>query len=185
MGRKKWEIPYLTSASDIFSGAQIILTHRLFEALTHTKEFVDTHDPEALHQLRIALRRLRYPLETFTEFLPRKATFRFLQLVNRLQQAAGTARDYDVMIETLQRLEKEDNEHIPENLYRTLEKKRKRLYRDIDKRFKALLNSSSLSDFKIIINYDDRVSQYNEWIRTTTSGKKKIKAEKTGIRGGE
>lgn len=185
MGHKKWEIPYLTSASDIYSGAQIILTHRLFEVLTHTKEFVDTHDPETLHQLRIALRRLRYPLETFTEFLPRKATFRFLQLVNRLQQSAGTARDYDVMIETLQRLEKEDNEQIPENLYRTLEKKRKRLYLNIDNRFKALLRSSSLYDFKIMINYDDRVSQYKEWIQTTALGKKKIKKGKSEIRRGE
>ena len=59
-------------------------------------------DPETLHQLRIAAKRLRYSLEFF-EICYGKRLARSLDLMASLQELLGHVHDCDVMIEYLNR----------------------------------------------------------------------------------
>lgn len=59
-------------------------------------------DPEFLHQMRVALRRLRSALSAFSRALPAKARAPVIRDLTRLGAALGPARDWDVfMTETL------------------------------------------------------------------------------------
>ncbi|HEX2941676.1 MAG TPA: CYTH and CHAD domain-containing protein, partial [Rhodopila sp.] len=59
-------------------------------------------DPEGVHQMRIAVRRLRTVLVLFKPHLEQHATIRFQDQLRRLGQVLGEARDWDVFtLETL------------------------------------------------------------------------------------
>lgn len=55
-------------------------------------------DPEYLHQMRVALRRLRSAFSVFGRLLPRAATEGPIAEMRRLAAALGPARDWDVVI---------------------------------------------------------------------------------------
>jgi triphosphatase len=55
-------------------------------------------DPEYLHQMRVALRRLRTAFEIFEESLPGPAAAELLEELRWLRRALGEARDWDVFI---------------------------------------------------------------------------------------
>jgi CHAD domain-containing protein len=68
-------------------------------------------DPEAIHKMRVAARRLRVVLKTFAECYPEKPARRLGRQVKRLQRALGSVRDTDVLMEQL----RGDEEHAPAN----------------------------------------------------------------------
>lgn len=57
----------------------------------------ETHDPEHVHQLRVATRRANAALRAYAAFLPRRKTKRLRQALKRIRRAVGPARDHDVM----------------------------------------------------------------------------------------
>lgn len=65
------------------------------------------HDPEHVHQLRVASRRAHAALRVFAEFLPRRRARRIEKHLHRVRRAAGAARDCDVQLAQLQRLAKD------------------------------------------------------------------------------
>ncbi len=59
-------------------------------------------DPEGVHQLRVAIRRMRAALVLFQPVLRRETTGRFNEELRRIGQVLGKARDWDVLVgETL------------------------------------------------------------------------------------
>lgn len=56
-------------------------------------------DPEYLHQMRVALRRLRTAFEVFEDVLPEPVAAELLEELRWLRRALGGARDWDVFIE--------------------------------------------------------------------------------------
>jgi len=56
------------------------------------------HDPEHVHQLRVATRRAAAALRIFRGCLPRKVFKRARSVLGALRRAAGLARDWDVFI---------------------------------------------------------------------------------------
>ena len=162
MANKKWEIPLVQRDESFRTNAKIILTHRLSEILFLIDQFRATHDPERLHELRIALRRFRYPLETFIKVFPRARTFTFLKFINRLQKNAGTARDYDVLISKLHSLEKKFHEHLPPKFFADIEKQKKTAYRSITSELTSFLSDQRLKDFKLLIQYDSLLKRLEE-----------------------
>ena len=61
-----------------------------------------TDDPTALHQLRIAYKRLRYVVEVFSEALPSPLSA-LAQPASRLQNLLGSVHDVDVVIGSVRR----------------------------------------------------------------------------------
>jgi len=55
-------------------------------------------DPEYLHQMRVALRRMRTALEVFADSVPEEVASPLLGEVRWLSRALGSARDWDVFI---------------------------------------------------------------------------------------
>ncbi|HZZ26945.1 MAG TPA: CHAD domain-containing protein [Pirellulales bacterium] len=56
-----------------------------------------TEDVEYIHQLRVSTRRARAALQLFENMLPRKRSRWFRKQLKRLREAAGEARDLDVL----------------------------------------------------------------------------------------
>ena len=56
-------------------------------------------NPEAVHDLRVAIRRLSRCLQVFSEFYPGQSWKRMRRRLSRLMDACGAVRDLDIAIE--------------------------------------------------------------------------------------
>jgi CHAD domain-containing protein len=77
---------------------------RAEEVFEHSSGVLDLEDPERVHNMRVATRRLRAALEIFEGCLPPKRRRRALKQVKALADALGERRDRDVQIELLEGL---------------------------------------------------------------------------------
>jgi CHAD domain-containing protein len=81
--------------------AHQVLGARTDELFGRAEHVLETDDPERVHKMRVATRRLRVALEVFAECFPRKPFSRVLSEVKTLADALGERRDRDVQIELL------------------------------------------------------------------------------------
>jgi CHAD domain-containing protein len=74
------------------------------EIFEHADGVLDTSDPERVHDMRVATRRLRAALEIFAICFPKGEHKALLREVKELADALGERRDPDVQIEALEQL---------------------------------------------------------------------------------
>jgi CHAD domain-containing protein len=74
------------------------------ELFSHVDGVLDANEPERVHQMRVATRRLRASLEVFADAFPAKAHRAVLAEVKALAAALGERRDCDVQLEILDEL---------------------------------------------------------------------------------
>ncbi|MDH7514525.1 MAG: CHAD domain-containing protein [Bacteroidota bacterium] len=160
--RKRWEIPELQKIGKFRPAARRILSHRLDDLLRLANDFKETGAPETLHQFRIAIRRLRYPLETLISQFPRRVMLRFLEELNALQDAAGAARDMDVLIQKMQEGEERFAWNIRRIVFIDLAEERTECYRALDDILNLFLLSPNLYDFKNAIRFDAYIERQSE-----------------------
>lgn len=84
------------------SAARVVAV-RAAEVFEHAGNVLDVDDPERVHDMRVATRRLRAAMEVFAPCFPRKRFRKALKDVKALADALGTRRDCDVEIEFLSR----------------------------------------------------------------------------------
>jgi CHAD domain-containing protein len=84
--------------------AALVVGVRAVEVFDHSPGVLDSRDPERVHDMRVATRRLRAAMEVFAPCFPRKRFRRALREVKALADALGVRRDCDVEIEFLERL---------------------------------------------------------------------------------
>ncbi len=92
------------------------------------------HDPSSIHQMRVAMRRLRSALYGVRDLLP-EAEYEFVRVrLKYLLQSLGAARDWEVLTERISELNDEDElEGHAENVQRAANaKKRQALVRAVD-----------------------------------------------------
>lgn len=77
---------------------------RAAEVFEHSRGVLDIDDPERVHDMRVATRRLRAAMEVFEPCFPRKRFRKALREVKALADALGARRDPDVEIEFLEQL---------------------------------------------------------------------------------
>lgn len=82
------------------AGATVVET-RAAEVLEHADGVLDTAEIEAVHDMRVATRRLRAALEVFGPCFPRKQHRIVLGEVKAIADALGERRDRDVAIDAL------------------------------------------------------------------------------------
>jgi CHAD domain-containing protein len=75
---------------------------RAAEVFEHSDGVLDVAEIERVHDMRVAIRRLRAALEVFALCFPAKRHRRALKRVKRLADALGERRDRDVAIESLE-----------------------------------------------------------------------------------
>lgn len=88
-----------------FAGAAArVVAVRAEEVFAHAAGVLDVDDPERVHDMRVATRRLRAALEVFAPAFPAKRRRRALKKVKSLADALGARRDADVEIALLEGL---------------------------------------------------------------------------------
>jgi CHAD domain-containing protein len=85
------------------------------------------HDIEHVHRLRVATRRAAAALKLYRDWLPHKTRRWFKKELRRIRQAAGEARDLDVLVERLRR----ESRAQAEPVVQFLAQKRKAVQPDI------------------------------------------------------
>lgn len=83
------------------SAAESILASRVIEVFSHERGVREGVDPEAVHDMRVALRRLQAALRLFRACYPPKRLRRYRLRLRRLLQALGAVRDQDIIIDAL------------------------------------------------------------------------------------
>jgi hypothetical protein len=97
------QIPDVTPRDSYGSVAAKAVAVRAEEVFARHQQVLAVEDIEALHDMRVATRRLRAALEVFEPCFPRHPFRRALKDVKRLADALGERRDRDVQIEALER----------------------------------------------------------------------------------
>jgi CHAD domain-containing protein len=96
------------------------------EVFAHSEGVLDLENVEAVHDMRVATRRLRAALEIFEPCFPHKRRRKALKKVKALADALGARRDADVEIALLQGLVDETAEADRAALAKLIEELRKR-----------------------------------------------------------
>lgn len=96
------DIPGLDCDEPLRVAAGKILWTRFDEMTSFTDAALAGQDIEAVHDMRVASRRLRAALELFRDVFPARRYRELRDRVKILARALGTVRDLDVMLERLQ-----------------------------------------------------------------------------------
>lgn len=107
--KRKWEIDKLKNTKQFKKSANLILQDRIESLLTFTKKYFNDLSVENLHDVRIALRRVRYSMELFIVCFDKKIFIKFYNKVQLLQDLSGNVRDVDISIENINSLVNDNN----------------------------------------------------------------------------
>lgn len=91
----------IDSGADLRSGITVALAARLEQMCLLKDAALDWSDPEGVHKMRVASRRLRCALKDFAPYLGKRRTATSLKLVKEIAGALGSVRDFDVSTLTL------------------------------------------------------------------------------------
>jgi CHAD domain-containing protein len=117
MLQKKWKIPGLKPKHAYCEGAVYVIIAKLSEIYKLIDMFFENDSDEVLHDLRIAVRKLRYNMEIFGNCFDKKSFFKVYKLLKNLQDLIGEGRDLDVMREKVESIGKEINAEIPQHFF--------------------------------------------------------------------
>jgi CHAD domain-containing protein len=99
--KRRWEIEKLKDSRSFKKSANIILRNRIESLLTSTDKYFKDLSVENLHEVRIALRRVRYSMELFIVCYDKKIFLKFYNKVQLLQDLSGNVRDVDISLENI------------------------------------------------------------------------------------
>ncbi|MBW4420089.1 MAG: CHAD domain-containing protein [Myxacorys californica WJT36-NPBG1] len=115
------------------------------KSIKHESDVLKDHDPEALHQMRVGLRRMRTALQVFdfAVVLPKSTS---VQRIRKFAQVLGDVRDLDILSATLQ-----SPAAISKSERKTRDRVLKQVTEDRSNKFETLqktLHSSKYDKFK-------------------------------------
>jgi CHAD domain-containing protein len=86
------------------AGIKLVLERRFREMSKLRDTALNWNDPEGVHSMRVASRRLRSALRDFTPYLRKRGLASSLRQIKRIADALGEVRDQDVAIDALEKL---------------------------------------------------------------------------------
>lgn len=104
---KAKEIEGLDCGADVGEGVRLVLSTRLGEMCGLRAAALDWSDPEGVHDMRVASRRLRSAIRDFSPYLRKRKMRRVKGDLKSLADALGLVRDDDVAIIALDKLAEE------------------------------------------------------------------------------
>lgn len=93
------EHPVMPSSATVSDSFTVLAAAALTHIVRNAEAFEATPEPHAVHQMRVAARRLRALLGAFRSVLPKVARKRAELDLKRLQKALSPARDLDVFLD--------------------------------------------------------------------------------------
>jgi CHAD domain-containing protein len=117
----------------------------LYQLIIAQEQGAISGDVEAIHDMRVAIRRLRVALSNFASTLSREDRRRLQSRLKRLAEPLGEVRDFDVMIEALEssRTVNPGENAIKSVIGRLRERRRRRL-----RKLVGYLRDEEFADFK-------------------------------------
>ena len=103
---KAKKIHGLQCGAPVVDGIRLVFTTRVGELLEWRKAALDWSDPEGVHSMRVASRRLRSAMRDFLPYLPKRSFASSTRRFKELADALGEVRDQDVAILALEEIEK-------------------------------------------------------------------------------
>lgn len=94
-------LPGIVPRDTVAEAARKTLRCHFSRMLAHEAGTIDGTDSEELHDMRVAVRRLRAAVQLFRPYLPKQHATYLRKDLRRLGRALGPARDYDVMLANL------------------------------------------------------------------------------------
>ena len=150
---KPWEISKLSIKQNLTPSAKIILRQRLENFLSSINLYLSEINPENLHQVRISLRRLRYPMEVFLKYFDRKKYWSFYKIVSSLQDLSGEVRDLDILKQNLNIYCNKDKSKTEEINFSKIDIKKEQFQSNLKLELMKFIHGKELKDFKKLINH--------------------------------
>ncbi|HEX2269033.1 MAG TPA: CHAD domain-containing protein [Pyrinomonadaceae bacterium] len=88
------------------AGIRLVLTTRFEEMFDFQEAALDFSDPEGVHSMRVASRRLRSAMRDFMPYIRKRGLASLLKQTKSIASALGEVRDQDVAIAALEKIEK-------------------------------------------------------------------------------
>jgi CHAD domain-containing protein len=147
---KKWEIQGLNNHKLYCDSAKIILKERLDHLTSAIIKFFENETVENLHQVRIALRRVRYNMEIFIFCFDKKKFLAFYKRVESLQDFSGKIRDLDILTQNMNSL-KEEKIRVTKTVFKRIEEQKENLNENLKLELMKFTHSKALSNFQKLL----------------------------------
>jgi CHAD domain-containing protein len=141
------KIKGLTKAKSFEESAYIILKYRFNNIRKRTKIYFESPTVENLHDLRIAVRRLRYSMENFELCYKKKEFNKMIEYLKYLQDLIGEGRDLDVFEDKIKQLARENEIDISDFLYQIIENRKVESTHNIKLELMKLLKDKEIKNF--------------------------------------
>lgn len=149
---KKWEIKGLKKNSKLCTSAKLILKTRIDYLFESIEIYFIKLDAESLHNIRIALRRVRYNMELYIDCFNRNKFFTIYKKVQLLQDLSGEVRDLDVFKLNTETLKSEEKIKINKSVIIGVERKRKTLEDSLKLELMKFIHNKSVKNFYKLLN---------------------------------
>ncbi|HSP88896.1 MAG TPA: CHAD domain-containing protein [Ignavibacteriaceae bacterium] len=148
---KSWKINGLHNNELFCDSAKIIMYQKLKQLLSAISSFFENENPEKLHQVRIALRRVRYNMELFISCFDKKKFLILYKQLEFLQDFSGRIRDMDVLLQNMKSL-KEENIRLPKLTFKKIGDERENLIENLKLELMKFIHSKALSNFQKLLS---------------------------------
>lgn len=152
-------------------GMTLALNTRLKEMCALRDAALDWSEPEGVHKMRVASRRLRGALRDFAPHLGKRRISTSLKHIKEIARALGGVRDHDVAILTLERAATNAPSAIAEGIRRFAEF-REGARQDARTRLAAIFAGESLAE--LTENFQAALEAHPRRARVTQSPKQKV-----------
>lgn len=127
------------------AGIKLVLTTRFEEMYGFRQAALDWSDPEGVHSMRVASRRLRSALRDFTPFLRQRGLTPVLKETKHIASTLGEVRDQDVAIAALEKIEKQAPAEVSSALKQLIDQ-RKELRDEARKKLESTLTATRMKE---------------------------------------
>src|SRR5882724_8779455 len=123
---KPGKIDGLECDSSAVEGIRLVLAGRFKEMASFSDAALVWEDPECVHDMRVASRRLRSALKDFLPFMRERPLRDSLTKIKDIANALGTVRDQDVLIDALEKFVSSCPAHVVNGIESLIEERKKR-----------------------------------------------------------
>ena len=130
------------------AGIKLVLLTRFDELLSWREAALDWADPEGVHSMRVASRRLRSALRDFMPYVRKRRLAPVLKPLRQLARALGDVRDHDVAILGLEEIQKHAPRETSAALTELIET-RKAIREEARKELEAVITTEELQALQL------------------------------------
>src|ERR1700752_1873278 len=137
--------------SEAPAGMKLVLVTRFGELVHFRAAALDWSDPEGVHSMRVASRRLRSALRDFTPYLHKRRLSSVLKSLRDVADALGEVRDQDVAILALEKLQTHSPDGVSPALKQVVEA-RKQIRDQAREELVTMLADDQLKELELSFN---------------------------------